>query len=53
MGICWSIIVRVKVFIQKHFDSPVRRNIIANLFGVGVTLLNQVVLVPFYFELPS
>lgn len=40
--------MRVKVFIQKHFDSPVRRNIIANLFGVGVTLLNQVVLVPFY-----
>lgn len=29
-------------------NSPIRRTIIANLFGVGVNLLNQIVLVPFY-----
>lgn len=28
--------------------SPVRKNMLANLFGVGVNLLNQIVLVPFY-----
>ena len=28
--------------------SPVKRNILANLFAVGVQLLNQIVLVPFY-----
>ncbi len=28
--------------------SPIRRNFIANLFGIAVNLLNQVVLVPFY-----
>ena len=30
------------------FNSPIRKNIIANLFGIGVNLLNQIVLVPFY-----
>lgn len=29
-------------------NSPIRRNILANLFGIGVNLLNQIVLVPFY-----
>ena len=29
-------------------NSPIRRNMIANLFGVCVQLLNQIVLVPFY-----
>lgn len=31
-----------------NYKSPVRRTIVANLFGVGVNLLNQIVLVPFY-----
>lgn len=29
-------------------NSPIRKNIIAYLFGIGVNLLNQIVLVPFY-----
>lgn len=29
-------------------NSPIRKNLIANMFGVGVQLLNQIVLVPFY-----
>lgn len=29
-------------------NSPIRKNIAANMFGVGVQLLNQIVLVPFY-----
>ena len=29
-------------------NSPIQRNIIANLFGIVVQLLNQIVLVPFY-----
>ena len=29
-------------------NSPIRKNIVANLFGIGVNLLNQIVLVPFY-----
>lgn len=29
-------------------NSPIRKNILANMFGVGVQLLNQIVLVPFY-----
>lgn len=29
-------------------SSPIRKNITANMFGVGVQLLNQIVLVPFY-----
>lgn len=29
-------------------NSPIRKNMTANLFGVGVQLLNQIVLVPFY-----
>lgn len=29
-------------------NSPIRKNIIANLFGVGINLINQIVLVPFY-----
>lgn len=29
-------------------NSPVRKNLVANGFGVGVQLLNQIVLVPFY-----
>lgn len=28
--------------------SPIRKNLLANFFGVGVQLLNQIVLVPFY-----
>lgn len=32
----------------KKFKSPIRRNIVANLFGIGVTLFSQIVLVPFY-----
>lgn len=29
-------------------NSPIRKNFLANIFGVGVQLLNQIVLVPFY-----
>ena len=29
-------------------NSPIRKNMLANLFGVGVQLLNQIILVPFY-----
>lgn len=29
-------------------SSPIRKNLLANLFGVGVQLMNQIVLVPFY-----
>lgn len=29
-------------------NSPIRKNLVANGFGIGVQLLNQVVLVPFY-----
>lgn len=29
-------------------SSPIRKNIVANFFGVGVQLLNQIILVPFY-----
>lgn len=29
-------------------NSPIRKNVVANLFGIGVNLLNQIVLVPFY-----
>lgn len=29
-------------------NSPIKKNVTANLFGVGVQLLNQIVLVPFY-----
>lgn len=28
--------------------SPIKKNIVANMFGIGVQLLNQIVLVPFY-----
>lgn len=39
----------MKDFIKKRIlSSPIRKNVVANLFGVGVNLLNQVVLVPFY-----
>lgn len=31
-----------------NINSPIRKNIVANLFGIGVNLLNQIVLVPFY-----
>lgn len=31
-----------------NLNSPIRRTWVANLFGVGVNLLNQIVLVPFY-----
>lgn len=31
-----------------NIDSPIRKNVVANLFGIGVNLLNQIVLVPFY-----
>ena len=31
-----------------NLNTPIRRTWIANLFGVGVNLLNQIVLVPFY-----
>ena len=33
---------------SMNTKTPVRRNLIANLFGLGVNLLNQIVLVPFY-----
>lgn len=32
----------------KIANSPIRKNIIANFYGIGVVLLNQIVLVPFY-----
>lgn len=31
-----------------NINSPIRKNIVANLLGIGVNLLNQIVLVPFY-----
>ena len=31
-----------------NLNSPIRRTFTANLFGIGVNLLNQIVLVPFY-----
>lgn len=34
--------------LRKKIGSPIKRNIIANLFGIGVTLFTQIVLVPFY-----
>lgn len=33
---------------RLNTKSPIKKNIIANLFGVGVNLLNQIVLVPLY-----
>lgn len=33
---------------KKIANTPIRRNIIANFFGVGVRLFNQVLLVPLY-----
>lgn len=33
---------------EINLKSPIRKTIVANLFGVGVNLLNQIVLVPFY-----
>lgn len=36
------------IFEKLKSQSPVRRNMMASLFGVGVNLLNQIVLVPFY-----
>ena len=39
----------VQVYMKKiSINSPIRKNIVANLFGIGVNLLNQIVLVPFY-----
>lgn len=32
----------------KLSSSPIRKNIIANFYGIGVVLLNQILLVPFY-----
>lgn len=29
-------------------NSPIRKNLLANFFGIGVQLMNQIVLVPFY-----
>ncbi len=29
-------------------NSPIRKNVVANLFGIGVNLLNQIVIIPFY-----
>lgn len=34
--------------IHDLLRSPIRKNLLANFFGVGVQLLNQIVLVPFY-----
>ena len=34
--------------IRALFNSPIRKNFLANLFGIGVQLLYQIVLVPFY-----
>lgn len=34
--------------IRKKASSPIRKNIIANFFGVGVNLLNQIALVPLF-----
>ncbi len=33
---------------KMSMKSPVRKNMVASLFGVGINLLNQIVLVPFY-----
>lgn len=33
---------------KLSINSPLRKNFVANLFGIGVNLLNQIVLVPFY-----
>lgn len=34
--------------IKISINSPIRKNIVANLFGIGINLLNQIILVPFY-----
>lgn len=34
--------------IKNIINTPIRKNILANLFGIGVNLLNQIVLVPCY-----
>lgn len=38
----------IKMQIPFVGNSPIRKNMLANLFGVGVQLMNQIVLVPFY-----
>lgn len=34
--------------IRQSINSPIRKNILANFYGIGIVLLNQIVLVPFY-----
>lgn len=34
--------------IKAAINSPIRKNILANMFGIGVNLLNQIALVPFF-----
>lgn len=34
--------------LSNFFSSPIKKNIIANFFGIGVQLINQIVLVPIY-----
>lgn len=35
---------------KKITNTPIRRNIVANFFGIGVKLFNQLLLVPFYIS---
>lgn len=34
--------------ILSKFNSPIRKNLAANLYGTGIQLINQILLVPFY-----
>ncbi|MFR9543056.1 MAG: hypothetical protein SNH27_13495 [Rikenellaceae bacterium] len=36
--------------IKSVVNTPIKQNIIANLFGIGVQLFNQIILVPFYLH---
>lgn len=33
---------------KNSVNTPIRKNFIANLFGIGVNILNQIILVPFF-----
>jgi len=32
----------------KILNTPIRKNLVANLYGIGIQLINQIILVPFY-----
>lgn len=34
----------------SNFNSPIRKNILANFYGIGVVLFQQIILIPFYIS---